>query len=182
LGLTDPTKSLRVPARVCATPTNLGIAFPHGGADLGHVANIIFLPNLQAREVDAEEFGGTAVEWIVAGERPLLALNVRGFTDAMVTRVFRETFTGGGGDEGIRYNTTRGGDLISAQAFKLLVSPRDTINHPGLIIYRACPIIEETAEVPLGTRREIGLRVFFHAIKDATKGHYEIQKLADMTL
>ena len=184
MALLDPAKSLRVPARLCADPTDLATAFPHGGTDLGLVSNIVFRPNLKSRIVEAEEYGGEVVETIVAGESPILAVFLTGFNNEMTSRVFRETAVGSSsGDQVIRYtSTTVAGTLGSAKKFKMLLSPRDTTDHPGLLFYNALPLIEEIAEFRWSIDDSLGVPAVFRGIRDSNGKVYEIAKLEDMSL
>ncbi len=180
--LLSALNSLRLPARVCAVPTDLGIAFPHGGTDLGEVANIAALPRMRFLEITQEARGGEVTEAVGGGEAPVVGMNLRGFNNEMISRTMRETFVGGSGTRGIRYKTTQGGDLRTSDAFKLLISPRDTAKHPGLILYAAAAVYDQVAEIPFGTDRETGVRMLFLCFRDNTNGIYELQKLAEMTL
>lgn len=178
------TTSLRVPGRLCADPTNLALAFPHGGTDLGLVRAIRFRPGFLSERLPFEEFGGKIGETVHGGQTPRLGVVLLGFTDAMSQRVFPETFVGATlAKRGIRSTSaTLAGRLGSASTFKLLFSPRHTADHPGLILYAASAIVEEIEEVPLNTEEGVGLAVVFEALKDSANRDWEFQRLADMTL
>lgn len=180
----DVRKVLRVPGRLCAAPTDLSTAFPHGGTALGIVRDLAFRPNLKQRRVTAEEFGGEIVETIIGGESCVLACVLRGMDNDAVTKAFLNTSAGSSsGDRTIQYpGSSRAGTLGSSRSFKLLFSPRDTTNHHGLILYNAIPLVAESAELQLAIGQEMGIAVVFVAYRTSTPNLYQIAKLADMTL
>lgn len=184
--LINPSSCLRVPGRLVDTPTAGGLtgAFPHGGTSLGLVASAIFRLGEEHQTVRAEEFGGEVAEVIKSGTSPLFACVLRGFTDAIVDRLFPETAVGSSsGDRLIRRTSaTRAGRLGSGDAFPLLFAPREPAVHPGLIIYNAVPIFENVAEIPLNTEAEVGVAVVFRALRDGTGRLYEFAKLEDMAV
>jgi hypothetical protein len=182
--LLDPASSLRVPGRLAADPTNLGIAYPHGGADLGLVRAIVFRPGFLSERLPFEEFGGKIGEVLHGGQTPRLGVVLVGFTDALTQRVFPETVVGGTqGKRGIRSTSaTNAGRLGSAGGFKLLFSPRDTANHPALVLYNAVPLVEDVAEVALNTEENTGIAVVFEALRDATGRDWLLQRLQDIAL
>lgn len=174
----DPVKSLRVPGRLCRNPTDLSIAFPHGGEDLGLVTNMAFRPNQRRYEATGEEYGGETVETYVTGERILFVAALLGAPESGCIRIFRDATAAR-----IRYpGSSLPGSLGSAQSFKLLFSPRDKTVHPGLMIYKAIPMLDEAAEIAISLNTDFIIPVMFRGIRDGTGRVYEIAKLADMAI
>lgn len=182
--LLDPAASLRIPGRLCADPNNLAGAYPHGGVDLGLVRAISFRPGHMSEGLPFEEYGGETGEVLHGGRTPRLGVVLVGFTDQMVSRVFPETFVGGTqAKRGFRQTSgVLAGRLGSASGFKLFFSPRDTTNHPALILYNAVPIIESIAEIPLNTVENCGVAVVFEALRDGTSRNYAVQRIQDIAL
>ncbi len=186
--LLDFADSLRVPGKLLADPTDLSIAFPHGATELGEVARIEFLKNQQSQVATGEEFGGSAIEVAIVGQSPILVCILRGLNNEMVDKVFPETALGGSTSaRGISYTTAGTGNKArgyfgSSRAFKLLFRPRDATRHPALILYRAVPMIEDTAVMSFGIDEDLGMPVVFRGLPDGTGRTYQIQKLADMDL
>lgn len=176
--------SLRAPARVCASPASLGSAFPHGGTDLGEALRIEFSPGQSRIPITKEEHGGEPLDWIVRHENPLLLLLFRGAHNAMVSKIFAASSTGGstGTTRGSAPDSPGKGRLASARAFSLLVSPRDTTRFPGLILYAALPLWDETARMQWMVSQEIGVPAAFRAIRDGAGRLYQLARLGDMAL
>lgn len=181
--LLDNAKSLRIPGRLCKDPTAIG-TYPHGGTDLGYVSGVTFAMGIISSPVIGEEKGGKIVDRVKAKGTPIIGCFLEGFNNEMVKAVFKETFTGGStGAEGIRQTTTtKSGRLGSDDAFKLLFSPRNTTDHPGIVLYNAIPLIELTAEINLNTEFDGGMFVFFEALENGSGKDFEMQLLADMSL
>lgn len=168
--------SIHVPGRLCANPTDLGAAFPHGGTDLGSVVAHDFFPQAINPDVEDESLGGERTETLLACERALYQVILGGFSSAMAVRVLARSIAGGGG-----YGAGDDSRLASAREFVLLFSPRYADRHPGLIIWRACGSWRESTQLALAANREIGAAAAFRGLRDATKGVYEINRLSEMT-
>lgn len=184
MSLLDPNSSLRVPGRLVADPTNVATAFPHGGTSLGLVRAISFRPGYLTEGLPFEEYGGKIGELIDGGESTRLGVVLVGFDDDMTSRIFPETSVGGGaGKRGLKSSdATRAGRLGSASGFKLLFSPRDTANHPALILYNAVANFEEAGEIALGTEENVGIALVFEALRDTSKRDWQLQRLQDIDL
>lgn len=170
----NPINSLRIPGRLCADPTNLAGAFPHGGTDLGLVSEQRFRLNAERGEVRAEEFGGEATEYVIAGQSPVYAAFLTGLDSNMLAKIF---------ESGFKYpGSNAPGTLGSARGFKLLFSPRDTVNHPGLIVYNAVGLPDVAAELSFATNLDTGLLVVFKGLRSASGNIYQVDKLGALTL
>lgn len=160
-----PITTLRAGSRVCAAPSALGSAFPHGGTDLGEAARIEFAPGQQRRAIEAEEDGGEVIDWIVTHERPFLLVLFRGATTALYSKI---------------YAAPGSGRLASARSFPLLVSPVDPATHAGLYIPAAVPLWDETARLRWMISEEIGVPAAFGALRSGGR-LYTIDLLGSIT-
>lgn len=189
----NPESVMRVPARLCKSPTNLALPYPHGGTALGIVAQIAFKPNMLFVDVTAEEFGGTLVDRIYAGEEPILSCTLRGWdSDALGAILPNTSFAIRGDgrvsqDVKIRYEPINSalkkpGYLMSGVSFKLLVSPIAYDFHPGIIFYNVAPASDADAEILFKDGSEFVIRVDFACLPDASGRSYNIGKLIDLEL
>ena len=172
------TNSLRVPGRLVSAPTTTSGSFPYGGTDLGHTAGGEWMPNQDVQPLPMEEYGQEPGEYQITHEAPVYFTVLRGMYSAMMAKVFASS-TSGSGAYGVTGDDSR---LGSASEFKLMFVPRDTANHPALIMYRAIPAFGLAAKLQLMVDREIGLAVAFYGIRHATLGIYEINALGSLTV
>ena len=189
----NPESVMRVPARLCKSPTNLALPYPHGGAALGLIAQISFKPNALYVDVTAEEFGGTLVDRIYAGEEPVLSCTLRGWDADALGNAFPNTsfaIRSDGRvskDRKIRYEPDVAGlkypgYLMSGTSFKLLVSPIASEFHPGVLFYNVAPAWDADAELVFKDGNEMVLKIDFACLPDTTGRCYNIGKLIDLVL
>jgi hypothetical protein len=185
VGAGDLTQIVRGPGRLAVGPTNLATAWPHGGTGLGTVADVYFEPGHRIEWVNAEDFG-EPVEGVLAEQNAVLGVILREWNDDdAVSNVFYNSAAGG--SSGARLVTEPGshtvGEKLTGKALKVLFTPRDQTNDPGVLIYKAVPVLAETVQIQFGAIRETGLVVVFKAIRDDTSGNtYQIGRIEDMTL
>jgi hypothetical protein len=177
-------KVIRLGGRLCSGPTDLSLAFPHGGTALGMISEAIFQPNLQRAQITAEEFGGETVDVVVMAETVILGCLLRGVDSDAWTTVWEDTTAGSSsGEPVVDYpGSTRAGTLGSARAVKILYSPDDLQNDPAILLYSAIPILDETAELALSISQEMVVRVVFQGIRDGSGNVYQIGRLEDLTV
>lgn len=174
---------VHAPGRLVVGPTDLALAFPHGGTALGLSAEVTFRPGLRGRSVRAEEFGGETIEVVYAGESAVLGALVRGWDADAVNRVWLNSTVGVSGERYVEYpGTTRAGTLGSARSVVLLFSPRDADRTPGVILYRALPLVDQAAALQFAFRRELVVAALFQGIRDATGRVYRAGRLEDLAL
>tara|TARA_R110000824_G_scaffold89186_1_gene218907 strand:+ start:1385 stop:1939 length:555 start_codon:yes stop_codon:yes gene_type:complete len=184
MGVADSGKVLRVGGRLCINPTNLATAFPHGGTALGMISEAVFQPGLKRYEVTAEEYGGEPIDLVITSETVVFGCLLRGMDSDAWSTSFEDTTTGSSsGEKVVEYpGATRAGTLASARSVKLLYSPDDIQNDPAILMYSACPILSETAELALAISQEMVVRVVFQGIRDTSGNVYQIGLLEDLTV
>lgn len=179
----DIKNIVRLRGRLVKDPTNLSTAFPHGGTALGLARDMVFRFGFKTTFVHAEEFGAR-VETIFAGETAVFAAVLREFDKDAVSAIFPNTGASGalikGNASGSGIN--RAGTLLSSKSFKLLFSPTAVDHHQFVVIYKAVPMLEETAEFQMSLGDEVGIAVMFQAIPDSAGKLYQIGKKADISL
>jgi len=180
----DSRTILRVAGRLCKDPTDLSAAFPHGGTALGLVASVEFTPVMARAEIRAEEYGGEIIEIVEQAERVVFVCVARGYDSDMLSTIFRDTATGSGTGGLVVTNdsTRRGGELGSASTVKLLYSPKDTEQHPALLIYKAVPLTDPTIQLQMSIGEELGVAAVFTGIRDGSGRLYQWGRLEDLTV
>lgn len=166
----DLTGLLYLPGELVISPTDLTIAFPHGGTRIGLLRDIVIRPGQANTVVRTEEFGAEVVEIIEGGREWILAAALRGYDDDAIRRVFPTTAVGA---ETGRRVITDGGDARagargSARSVPLLFSPDDTGRRPAILFHRAIPMVSESAALTLDLDMEGMIGVVFRAIRHGT--------------
>ena len=182
MALPDLTKIRRFRGRIVANPTNLSVAFPHGGTALGLTRTGEFRFNPQIGWITAEEYGNKKVDGVFAGEDVLFAAVMRNFDADMINTVFPNTVAGSGGTRVIRHRKTDRGLLLAKNAVKLLFAPLATDDHEHILIYRAIPFVELAAKLQLSANVEGSVAVAFYGTIDDSDRVYDIGRKADLTL
>ena len=169
--------------RLCAAPSSLTTAFPHGGTALGSVRDVIFRPRAKTGFVTAEEFGGETIEAVQGGESPFLACILRGMDNDMISRVWPNSAAGSVSTDRVisAPGSNAPGRKRSDDSFALLFSPNDTANGRALIIFKALPIIIEDADIVFHKREESGVSVVFRAIRNSNGKLYQFGRLEDLS-
>lgn len=181
MALPDVTNIRTLRGWLCKNPTDLNLPFPHGGTALGLVRDGVFRPGIRTRIITAEEFGGTAVEGIYAGESCILSCLLREFDEDALTSVFPNYTTVA------RYapaddREVRPGNLTTERQHSLLFSPRDVDDNPFIILYKVLPMVEESMQLQLMISTEATMGVIFQGIPDGAGRCYEFGKKTEITL
>lgn len=180
----DQREAMRIVGRLCSGPTDLAAAFPHGGTALGMVTRATFRVGLRRRVHLGLEYGNEPIEVTRGGQTAVLGVLIRGYDNDMWSRIFTGTTAGAetGKTVAAYPGSNRAGRLGSDDAVTLLYSPRDTEKHPALIIYRAVPLLEETAEMRFSMNEEFGVPGLFLGLRNASGSVWRMGRLEDLAL
>ncbi len=171
----DINQALQSPGRLCIAPTDLTLAFPHGGTELGSVYRAYCQQTTGYFDVKAEEYGGAIVESIWSGENYAFGAILRQWDETAIGTVFPNTATGATTKRvGVKHwsdvasSPVRPGHLLSSRSVKLLFSPDDPANCRAVILYRALPKVSESLTLALRLNERQEIPVLFVAIPDAS--------------
>lgn len=178
---------LRVPGTLIWGPTDLGTSEPYGGVYLGTVRGIRFTPNVQYRDVWAEEFG-SVVDSFYVGERPELRAVVRHPDSDMVNTTAPKAIASG--SSGIHWlfrpggttGNTRAGTPLYSRAGKLLFAPYARTAHPMILMYSALPMLSDDVELRFSLNDEYGIGVTFRGSPDSSGRVYDTGQRANLVL
>lgn len=171
------TRLMKIEGRFCIDPTDLGEAFPHGGMALGVCQEKGLRPQPVYREI-RDEGTGEVIERMQVGEGLIVAAILRGWSESTLEELHPNA-SGDGEDTVFAGPARDAGTLIAGK--KVLFSPFDS-NHPGFIIYRALPYLDESAELAFAVDQEVETALVFEATRDATGRLYQWGKLAELSL
>lgn len=179
----DVGRHLYVPGRLAVGVTDLTIAFPHGGTDLGSVQSIELEVTREAETLRTMEFGTEVVEVVDLGQTYTIAAALRGWDEDALNIVFPST-TELAATSGRRFvsfpGASRAGALLSASSVVLAFSPDDPETYPGVLFHRAIPLTEESATLSLALRTEGTIGVVFRAIRSVGGRAASVGLLADL--
>lgn len=190
----DPRRILRVPGRLAINPTDLALAWPHGGTGLGAVKGVMLKRFGGLWPARAEAFGGAPVEFLEAGESWAVASTVRTNQDDAIRRIFPGTSTGTVTQRRVvaAPGSVHPGDWASGRSVVLVFTPEGATHAksatapdqdaPFVLVYRAIPAIADDVEVPLELGKDWGIDVVFHGIRDTSGRVMAFGPRSDLTL
>jgi hypothetical protein len=177
---------IRAPGRLSINPVALG-AYPHGGLGLGPVKAISLKPGMRYKEIVAEEYA-ERVEVIAGDVGWAMAAVLRSYDSDALTRLFPVTAVGVSGAIVVRHpneldaNAARAGRLMSSAAITVVFTPDSPAHHPGAILHRAIPLVDEAAAMSLSLSSEWGLAVMFLPIRNVAGKSVSIGRVGDLAL
>lgn len=181
----NPRDISKIPGKLCTNPTDLSTAFPHGGVGLGVVRNIVFRPEIQYQDVIAEEYG-QRVESFAVYQGCVLVATLQSFDAEALRNLFWNTEDGTvSSRRGVKESSSgsvRAGFPLSTRSVVLCFSPDDTDRAPMLIIRRALPYLQESAEVAFALNSDIAIPFGFKGIRDSSGRLYDLKMRKDITL
>jgi len=176
------TKVFRVSGTLIANPLNLTTGPDYGGTILGATNRVSYDPGLDYRPVRAEEYGGQSVEEILFQSDFIFGATFRNWEDDVLSTIFPNTSAGVTARLVDFPGLNTSGTRMSAQSIKLLFAPDRPTEHPGMLIYSALPLIEETETIRLSILSELLVIVLFKGLRDGTGRVAQLGLLSDMTL
>lgn len=166
-------QTLRMPARLVASPTNMSAAFPFGGTALGASRDVKVTWGFNAGIIVDEGFMDPYFGAVAGSHGIVVSCRFRALDPDAVKRVFLNTKLGTWNDRKI-YEApksadsgyARPGSKLEDKNFALLIAPEDEVRHPFFILYNAMPILAADAEGDFSRASEFGIKVGFHGCCD----------------
>jgi len=170
----DIASVLVQPGRLVMNPTDLSLAFPHGGTSLGMTEEGITLNwEKNWQPVVVEEYGQEPIKIIHIGEEIKMSVNFVQW-ESNVTGLIWQGFTATGGVSGLTNMEWPGsgskyaGKDMSGSSIILLFSPSDLTNNKVVLFRKAVPL--STTEVEFKASKKTILACEFYAMRDDTIG------------
>lgn len=178
----DENKSYLVSGRLAYGCDNLSTEWPHGGTGLGLVGSIYLEPPGGVIRLPAEDLGGASSAVIYVGGDAVLGASVENWDDAASAGVLSAVFpnvTTINTRHRIDWPATPGTQPTALEP--LVFTPRDS-THPGLILYKAVPLLEESARLWLSSYRFLRVPLLFLGLADASDRVAAMGRLSDLQL
>lgn len=174
----------RIRGTLIHNPTDLGIAFPYGGTELGVVRDGRFRLNQVPITETAEEWGGQAVDVIQGETQPVFIAIMAEWSNTGPVLLLEGTSVGVTTRRAIQSHSqagsTRSG-LPYTVGGTLLVAP-DSPQDQALLLYSAVPHADEGADPSWSDAREWGIPMVWVARLDIQKRTFQLGPIAEMTL
>jgi len=183
---------LRNPGRLVWDPTDLSIAFPHGGKSLGFTRDGVLVQTIVgATPLVAEDFGGVEpFNYMFIGQLYTLSADLIQWDDDTLQVAFPGGLTVAGGTSGERVvqypGTLDQASLLSSVSGKLLFSPEDLTSGKVVLFKKVVPFIADASEILFRRSEHASLKVVFRALRDialaAAKQVVEVGDRRDITI
>ena len=180
-------QAMRVPGALAVGPTNLSLAFPHGGTALGLVRGVVVKRRELRFDVIAEEYGSAVVDALYMGEEWSVVFELRGWDSDAINALFpNTTLPTVSGERTIQFPSTTkaSGALLGATAAKVIFTPEDPTRHRAVYFRSAIPMLAEEVEMQHARAEELSIVAGFRALRDGSAANSSVQValVEDMTL
>lgn len=180
----DVARVIRAPGRLVVSPTNLSMAYPHGGIEVGKT-RLVVLQNLGSSfRVEAESLG-EASDVLEGSHRWVLSCFLRGWDDDAVAQLFADNVGVGAVSAHARFDVparARPGASALGRARVLLYVPDDPVHSPSVLVYRGVPDWSEGSELAWQRQEELGIPLAVECVRDDFDRILSIARLADLSL
>jgi len=184
MGASAVGKVIRVKCRLIKDPTDLSLAFPYGGTELGLTRRVVWRVQPIRGDITAEEYHGAVVETLQGAKNAIVTCVLSEYDPDAYSTLWEgvTTATASGHPLLVHTMTTQRGELGSDRAVSILIVPQATEEHPALYFPRAIPLIDESADIAHQLPEEWGVPCVYRAIPDATGRVFIEGVLEDITL
>lgn len=177
----DRAQVFRAPFKAFIDPTDVGLGEPYGGTALGITGALRVRYERTQLEVVAEEYG-EIVEEALGGYRIMISTTFRQWDEKSLALLFPDTAVAGGQPKVDVPGTARSGRKGSAEAVKILFVPRNFLEHPSIIVYRAIPRVVQETMLEWTQGAELIVATGFQAIRDASNRQVQKALLSEIDL
>lgn len=182
----SPCNIAQVWGRLSHSPTDLSLAYPHGGTAIATCDKPTVFWTQEPFEIRSHAFGGAVSDVIYAGEDCILKTELREILDpAALAAIFPIYTTGLLGGVVLRADANsaaRSGTLLGALAKVIVFTPFNIDKHPFLIVRRGVPALQETAKLVFSSMEEARIPVQWYMTPDSNGKQYEFGKRTEITL
>lgn len=179
-----PERTIRASGRIVVGPTDLSVAYPYGGTEVGRTRACVLLP-LGVPTIVRDEGLGEPIDVLEGDNRYAFSCFLRGLDDDALAQLFPGGYSAGAVTKHAVWaepGTRVPGQSALDRALKVLYVPDDLVNNSALLLYRAIPDWVEGAEVFFTKADELGLPVAMECLRDASDRILQLGRLPDLTL
>ena len=179
------SRILRAPGRLVAAPTDLSLAYPYGGTEVGKTRLVTLTSIDTTFRIECEGLGGEPSDILEGPQRFIFTCFLRGWDDDAVRHFLSRNYVQGdqSGHAVFRAPNSRfGGASALGRAVSFLYVPDDPVHAPACLVYRGIPDWSDGAEVAWQRGEELGIPLAVDCIRGATGKMVEVGRLADLSL
>lgn len=174
----DENKAFQVVGRLSYGASSLATAWPHGGTGLGLVGAFYLSPPTLSSSLTAEETNGAANVLQLGGDL-VLGFTLKGWDNDALAALFPTTALSNS-HRVVSFPAATVGVAVSTLT-NVVFTP-DNPNHPGVVIYKAAPIVAVNAQLFLSAYRYLEIPALMIALPDASDRLGKIGKFSELTL
>jgi hypothetical protein len=172
--------AVRVTGQLYHTPTGADLTVvANRGTPLGLVDRIIFSPGFITKALIREETNRVH-KLLYCGQRPRLAFSLESFDPDALAVIFGNVMS-----TGLKGPRLKAGDSMSegtAISPKVILFAPEKAAHPGLILYAALPLLEETDEARFTAVNPLTFSALFECEENASGWVYQMNRLSFLEL
>ena len=181
----NATRVLRAPGKLVVNPSDLTLAYPYGGTEVGKTRLVVLTSLGASVKVSSEGLGGEASDILERTNAYVFSCFLRGWDDDAVAKFFATNFVQGpvSGHAVFREPGNRvPGSTALARAVVLLYVPDDAVNNPSAIMYRGVPEWTDGADLAFQRQEELGIPLTVDLLRSDTGNILEVGRLVDLSL
>ena len=178
------SRVIRAPGRLVVSPTNLSLAYPYGGTEVGKTRLVVLQSLGTGFRVEAEGLG-EATDVLEGSHRFVFSCFLRGWDDDGIRLLFPDRYTLGAVSGHARVDipgTAVPGASMLDRAKTMLFVPDDPVQAPAVLIYRGVPDWSEGAEFAFQRQEELGIPLAVECMRSTSDKILSIGRLVDLTL
>ena len=179
----DIRAALQVPGKLCYGPSDLTTAYPHGGTALGEVGQVAVSPNYTVRLITYETYGTEVTEVIHTGESWVIAFALRTWDNDAISTIFPNSAAGATTKYRVIHGagTNAAGYTLSSKSVVLCFSPENIDLSPMVMMYKATPLVDETARLALRRGTNLDFPLMFRCLRDSSDKSVRMGLRADLS-
>ncbi len=180
----DPSQIIRASGRLVVNPTDLGVAFPHGGTEVGRTRAVVVKSLGTSFRVEAEGLGEIS-DVLESSNRFVFACMLRGWNDDAVRLLWPDNYVVGSVSGHAKLDVpgnSRPGSSTASRAVVLLFAPDDPINCPAVLVFNGIPDWSDNAELAFSRNDELGLPLAVECLRNLAGKTLSIGRLSDLSL
>jgi hypothetical protein len=180
----NASRVIRAPGRLVVAPTNLGVAYPYGGVEVGKTRLVVV--RVLGTNVRVESEGlGEATDVLERQNHFVFSCFLRGWDDDAIEQLWPDNFTVGAATGHAVFDapgrSVPGASMLD-RAKVLLYVPDNVAEVPAVLIYRGVPDWSDSAEMAFQRGDELGLPLAVECLRSASGRILKIGRLADLSL
>lgn len=180
----DASQILRTPGRWVIGPTDLSLAYPYGGIEIGRSKAVVVRNLGHAMRIISEGLG-EATDILDADNRFVVAFTMRGWNRDALERLKTDNYAEGTISKQAVFSVpgnNQPGSSTLGRARVMLYVADDVIQAPSVLIYRGVPDWTEGGEIAFQRGEELAFPMAVECFRNTNNKTLAIGRLIDLSL